>query len=462
MRKVIVSALASALVLGATSTSFAAQNPFSDVNDHHWAYNAVVGLAEAGIITGYDNSDASLNGKFLGGRSITRYEMAQMIAKTLARIEGESGPFNVQLRGHQWTFVDNSGVRRVVDGTVVPFKLSNGATVTRKDLDDLLNLMTEFRAELDSLGVRVEELEKHADKVKWTGEVRYRYWNDRTEVKNGDDEKTSRNQLQYRLFPTAEISENWTAKARLTGSVNMDSDTSGDMALTYIFAEGNYGKFNIKLGKMPFFSTVDSGLVMDDFFSGGQITYGDKFKVKLEGGRWNLNHSYMDIDDSANYLGAELLYDDDERFNFGVGYRHFKSNEFSSAIGYGDKDKARIFSVGAGYNFGDFSLDAEYAKNSSADEFNKGYNVELGYKGADRNQPGSWGLYLAYRYAGNNVSFSPTYDVYGMTSNKKGVNFGVTWSPFKNTYTEVSYFHGKTLDTKETTKTFFGRVSFFF
>ena len=461
MRKVIVSALASAIVLGATPT-YAAQNPFSDVNDHHWAYNAVLGLAEAGIVTGYDNSDASMNGKFLGGRNITRYEMAQMIAKTLARIEGESSPFNVQLRGHQWTFVDNSGVRRVVDGTVVPFQLSNGATVTRKDLDTLLNLMTEFRAELDSLGVRVEELEKHADKVKWTGEVRYRYWNNRTEVDGDDDEKTSRNQLQYRLFPTAEISENWSAKARITGSVNVNDDTSSDMALTYIFAEGKYGKFNIKLGKMPFYSTASSGLIMDDFFSGGQLTFGDKFKVKLEAGRWNLNHSNMDIDDSANYAGAELLYDDDERFNFGVGYHHFKSHDFANAIGYGDESKAGIFSVGAGYKFGEFSLDGQYAKNSKADSYNKAYNIELSYAGANRNKPGSWGLYVAYRYAGDNVSFSPTYDVYGMKSNKKGVNFGVTWSPLKNTYTELSYFHGKTLDTKETTKTLFGRVSFFF
>ncbi len=126
MKKSVVSALAAAVVLGLTTPTFAAQNPFSDVNDHHWAYQSVVGLAEAGIITGYDNSDASLNGRFVGGRNITRYEMAQMIAKTLARIEGESGPFAIQLKGHQWTFVDNSGVRRVVDGTVVPFQLSNG------------------------------------------------------------------------------------------------------------------------------------------------------------------------------------------------------------------------------------------------------------------------------------------------------------------------------------------------
>ncbi|MBR5914035.1 MAG: S-layer homology domain-containing protein [Selenomonadaceae bacterium] len=458
MKKFIIPALTSALIIGTASTSFAAQNPFSDVNEHHWAYQSVLGLAEAGIITGYDNSDAGLNGKFVGNRNITRYEMAQMIAKTLARIEGESSPFNIQLRGHQWTFVDNSGVRRVVDGTVVPFKLNNGAVVDMQKLDELMNLLIEFREELDTIGIRVQDLEDHSDKVKWTGELRYRYWNDKTT----DSEKDTLNQFQIRLFPTAKLDDHWTAKARFTASLNMEEDTTGNAKLTFVYADGKYDKLNIQLGKMPFVSKADSGLVMDDFFSGGRITYGDKFKINLEAGRWNLKNSNLEVgSDASNYVGGDLLYDDDNRFNFGLGYRHFKSDKFANADGYGDNNKANIVSVGAGYKFGDFELDAAYAKNTKADEYNKGYNVELSYAGADRT-PGSWGAFIAYRYAGNNVSLSPTYDSYGISSNKKGFDFGVSWSPFKNTLTELSYFRGKTLDTRKTNKSLFGRVSFFF
>ena len=41
-----------------------------------------------------------------------------------------------------------------------------------------LNLLSnEFRDELISLGVRVDELEKHADMVKWTGKIEYTYGN---------------------------------------------------------------------------------------------------------------------------------------------------------------------------------------------------------------------------------------------------------------------------------------------
>ena len=458
MKKILIPVLTSAMLIGSASTSFAAQNPFTDVNDHHWAYQSVIELAEAGIITGYDNSDSSLNGKFVGGRNITRYEMAQMIAKTLARIEGESSPFAIQLRGHQWTFVDNSGVRRVVDGTVVPFKLNNGATVDMQKLDQLMNLMIEFRDELDTLGIRVKDLEDHSDMVKWTGEFFYQYLND----KNEDEDKTTANEMELRLFPEAYINDNWSAKARLTAAIDMSEDATTDVDLTYIYADGNYGKFNINLGKMPLFSDLDKGLLLDDYFSGGKITYGDKFKIKVEAGRWQLNNSILELDDSSNYVGAELSYDDEERFNFGVGYRHFKSREFANADGYGDEDKANIFSVGAGYKFGDFELSAAYAKNNKADQFNKSYNIQLDYAGADTEEPGTWGALLAYRYIGNNTSLMTTYDTFGITSNKKGVEFGLNWAPFKNILAEVNYFHGKRLENNDKNKTFFGKVTFSF
>ena len=59
------------------ATAFAV-NPFSDVPSDSWAYQAVDQLATAGIINGYPD------GTFKGQNNITRYEMAQMIAKGMA------------------------------------------------------------------------------------------------------------------------------------------------------------------------------------------------------------------------------------------------------------------------------------------------------------------------------------------------------------------------------------------
>ena len=50
MKKTLVSALTTALVIGAASTTFAAANPFSDVPADHWAYDAVSQLAKDGVI----------------------------------------------------------------------------------------------------------------------------------------------------------------------------------------------------------------------------------------------------------------------------------------------------------------------------------------------------------------------------------------------------------------------------
>ena len=81
MKKSITAALSTALVIGAMGTTFASANPFSDVPKTHWAYDAVQQLANEGIIEGYGD------GTFVGDKNITRYEMAQMVAKAMAKME---------------------------------------------------------------------------------------------------------------------------------------------------------------------------------------------------------------------------------------------------------------------------------------------------------------------------------------------------------------------------------------
>ena len=409
MKKSALSAVTAALVIGAASTSFAAANPFSDVPAGHWAYDSVTKLANEGVIEGYGD------GTYRGNRNITRYEMAQMIARALAKTPR-----------------------------------ANMSSSSRAELD---KLAAEFRDELDNLGVRVDELEKHSDFVKWTGEVRYRYNYDKRNVEGGNDVRNIRSRLEVRLFPTATINDHWKAKARFTATENFREDSTGDVTLTYIYAEGKYDNLTVNLGRMPLFSTADAGLVVDDNFSGLQVIYGDKLKFQLEGGRWN---GYPLGGNPADYLGAELLYNDGNRFNAGAAYRHFKSSKADT------DSKANIISAGLGYKFGDVKLGGYYAHNSKANNHKNAYVIDLNYAGANRNKPGSWGLLAAYRYIGSQVGLMPTYDVWYGTSNKKGFEIGATYTPMKNTWAKISYFHGKTLDTKQTDKEFFARISYYF
>ncbi len=61
--------------------AFGQANPFRDVPLDHWAYDAVATLAAAGLVEGYPD------GTFGGERTFTRYEMAMVFARILARFE---------------------------------------------------------------------------------------------------------------------------------------------------------------------------------------------------------------------------------------------------------------------------------------------------------------------------------------------------------------------------------------
>ncbi|MBR7025136.1 MAG: S-layer homology domain-containing protein [Selenomonadaceae bacterium] len=422
MKKTVAAALTAAFVVGVSSSALAAANPFSDVPAGHWAYNSVAKLAAEGVIEGYGD------GTYRGDRNITRYEMAQMIAKAMAK---------------------------------------NPSGASKAELD---RLAAEFRDELDALGVRVAELEKYADKVVWTGELRYRYWNEREKIKGDGKLKTSNNQLQLRLFPTATVNDHWKIKARMTATTNMKTDESGNFKLTYAYAEGTYGKFQINLGKMPFYTNVDDGLVMDDFFSGVQAVYGDKFKIALMGGRWSgtiKNYEEEFKSDPASYFGGELSYETDKLY-VGAGYHQFRSDFFRtlndvSRKTYKNTDRANVWTVGARYTFDNgIKIRAAYANNVKAREWKRSWTAGIAYKGADRKVAGSWGISADYRYTSDLVSLCPTYDAYFTDTHKKGVEVGVDWAPITNTYVKLGYFWGKTLDTKEDVKTFFGRASWFF
>jgi hypothetical protein len=59
-----------------------AQDTPKDVPPSHWAYTAVQDLASKGLIKGYPPDN-----RFLGGRTLTRYEMATIIERVLARVD---------------------------------------------------------------------------------------------------------------------------------------------------------------------------------------------------------------------------------------------------------------------------------------------------------------------------------------------------------------------------------------
>ena len=125
--KKTISALAVTTMLGMTTVLGA--NPFRDVTPQDWAYQAVARLASQGVVNGYPD------GTFQGGNNITRFEMAQMVAKALNQQD--------RMNGEQQAVLNK--------------------------------LAQEFSEELHNLGVRVENLERKVGNVSFTGEMRFRF-----------------------------------------------------------------------------------------------------------------------------------------------------------------------------------------------------------------------------------------------------------------------------------------------
>ena len=325
MKKSLV--LAMAMALGVTASAYAA-NPFSDVPAGHWAYDAVNKLAAEGVVDGYPD------GTYGGDKLMTRYEMAQIVAKAMAK----------------------------------------GANVDK--------LAAEFADELDSLGVRVANLEKKADNVKITGQIRASY-------KDVDgDAKGYEGRLRTRLFVNGAINEDWTYTGRLENS-QYYTDESGDddIKLNWAFVSGRVGGVKMDAGRMDF-TYAD---VVDVRGDGVKLAYGDD--VKVTGWVFKGNSDIEMLSDDRVYVaGVET--------SFGAvdtTVRYYRADtEFDNEIveialaGEIAKD---LTLRGTWFN-GTTDDKAETLAGTDVDT--NGWLVGLSYGGAKASEPGSWGVYANY------------------------------------------------------------------
>ncbi len=434
MKKTLVSALTTALVVGAASTTFAAANPFADVPADHWAYDAVAQLVQDGIINGYGD------GTYVGDQNMSRYEMAQIVAKAMAKSEA----------------ADNN----------------NKALIDK--------LAAEFSDELANLGVRVADLEAKTDNVKWQGMIRYD-WNTTNYEFEKKHRKTETNNLKLRFEPSMTINENWSGHARIDYDVNKDETAPDNGAeVAHIWTEGQYDKFNVKLGRFGSFSDASHGLVFDTEVTGAEFTYAptEAWKVKATAGRidnakvWNTAYVNEDKENngSATYWAVEADYAQG-KWDAGLGYRNVgatntlqKKNE--------DKTSFHVIDLGVGYAFDkNVKLTGDYAWGPSQNRLdnaaNNAYSIQLNYKGADAADAGSWGTYVAYRQLAPFAAFAATYDhkagAQGFNT-LKGWEIGADYTFAKNIIATAKYFNGKdtALTTKDKVTGVWTRVDFLF
>ena len=116
--------LARLLIFSSLWTPVVAAPLFPDVPSEHWAKDAVATLAAKGLVEGYPD------GTFKGDRSASRWEVAIMVARILAKMEQEQSTF-----------------------------------ATKSELDEVRRLANALREELDALGVRTSHLEESINRL---------------------------------------------------------------------------------------------------------------------------------------------------------------------------------------------------------------------------------------------------------------------------------------------------------
>ena len=367
MKKRFAAIFAATAVLGVT-TAFAA-NPFSDVTPQDWAYQSVAQLAAAGVINGYPD------GTFKGQNNITRYEMAQMVAKAMA----------------------------------------NESRANAEQQAMINRLADEFSSELNNLGVRVSNLENKIGNVKVTGDARLRYQgSDKTDMFATADAKDKKSKFDYRgrVQFNATVNDNTSAVVRLvtqsdSGSTPEFGDgTNNSVSFDRMYVAHNFGaKTTGLVGRFGAF--IGDGLIYDDAFDGAALAYNtDKFSATAAYGSFvagNLFGSYTNAGTDMNSLNADnnlsvtLL-----QANGKLG-EHTKLGAFY-AIGNKHLDND-IYGASLDFNFNKVWIGGEYAtfKDDFANDKSKdAWTAGIGYGAFDMAKQGTWDVKAQYFSEGVN------------------------------------------------------------
>lgn len=280
---------AMAALFATAAFTVSAANPFADVDTSSWAYQAVSQLSDQGVVDGYPD------GTFKGDKNVSRYELAQIIARLMAKEES--------LNDSQKAMVQK--------------------------------LSAEYADDLQNLGVRVKELEKKTGNLSTITELRVqdipRYDNVYKDSKSSHDELS----LRVRINTMANVNDRSTVYSQLETTMSMNGSTpfnpnrqdwssressdadktrtgygDGDFHMNRLWATYQFGpkqdtsklpfgpsKNLIGIGQFPVKMGV-TGYTYDGQFKGAFISFGDY----RQGGRFTVAHGRA-TDINYNYTG---------------------------------------------------------------------------------------------------------------------------------------------------------------
>jgi hypothetical protein len=301
-KRLLKVAVTTALAASIAVPAFA--NPFSDVPAKHWSYDAVTKLAQAGVVEGYGD------GTFRGDKTVTRYEMAQIVANAMTK----------------------------------SLNADQKATVEK--------LEKEFATELNTLGVKVEGMQDQIDNmVKISGDARVRF--------ASEDNATDQTDLRARVNFDGKVSDDIRFNARLSGKYDFraaDQDVAvkldtANVTFNALGLENTVGRQDVLMG---------SGIIIDDTMTGLATKAGN---LKVYAGN-NLNAERMyGAEYGFNVLGAKVTADylknGDEKL-YGANASFGVAKGIDANVDYVKNDSSSATATAYGVKFKNVGLSATY------------------------------------------------------------------------------------------------------
>ena len=337
MKKILAIAAAAALTAGVSAY---AANPFSDVSPDDWANQAVSDLSDQGVVEGYPD------GTFKGERNMTRYELAQVIARLMARED--------QLNAEQKATLDK--------------------------------LAGEYADELANLGVRVSNLEKKVGNISWFGDARMR-WKEKGYNTDGS-RKADGWDGRMRINAKAQVNDSTYVRGRFTSNMNFKDNADANTKMDVLFVHHQFGdKVGMNLGR-NFLTLGQTGMYYDDFFDGAQLFIGDS-KLTLEAGYGRMNTWINDYGQKKDDTVYARLYGKTGR----IGY----DAEYIKTVGAADADKKSIWGAGLTVGVTDaVDVFGDFYKNTKPAGDPQMWTAGLGFGHYNLKKPGTFRVAAQY------------------------------------------------------------------
>ena len=339
MKKILALAAVAALTAGVSAY---AANPFSDVTADDWAYQAVSDLSAQGVVEGYPD------GTFKGERNMTRYELAQIVARLMAKED--------QLNAQQQATLDK--------------------------------LAGEYADELANLGVRVSNLEKKVGNLYWSGDARMRYQD------KGNDSDSWNGRV--RLNVKGQVNESTYVQGRFLNEMNFKDDKDSTTSMDQLYVNHNFSKeVAVRLGRQPIVFGNQGGWLINPNkgYEGAQASYKNG-KLALTTGFGQLNatktvkHTVKDDENNDVVINTVVgTAAADKDFYFAQGAYNFGFAKLDANY-IADKDskegeRAEIYGVGLNVPVQQFNVFGEYWYHTTAGDYDAAGYAGLGYGKAE-------------------------------------------------------------------------------